>query len=183
MNKLLHISNCWHEQIANAYNLELVEKDADIIILRDPFDRAVEETIDLLDSGGETNGLTFEELLFQDNNIYSKALDIETGHADELKNKDFKFVWLSSYIVWPRITGELHPKEQTKPLERFNLDTTSKKLSDYLFVPHVQLNVNQRFTSSDLGTALRGDFQLANSKDYDLVRKLKIYADKGRYYE
>ena len=150
MNKLLHISNCWHEQIANAYNLELVDKDADIIILRDPFDRAVEQTIDLLDSGSETNDLTFEELLFQDNNIYSKALDIETGHADELKNKDFKFVWLSSYIVWPRITGELHPKEQTKPLERFNLDTTSKKLSDYLFVPHVQLNVKQRFTSSDL---------------------------------
>ena len=33
MNKLLHIPNCWHEQIANAYNLELVDKDADIIIL------------------------------------------------------------------------------------------------------------------------------------------------------
>jgi len=183
MKKLLYIPNCWHEQIANAYNLELVDKDADILILRDPFDRAVEEIIDLLDSGGETNGLTFEEMLFKNNNIYSKALNIETGHADELKSKDFKFVWLSSYIVWPRITGELHPKEQTRPLERFNLDTTSKKLSDYLFVPHVQLNVNQRFTSSDLGTALRGDFQLANSKDYDLVRKLKIYADKGRYYE
>tara|TARA_B100001094_G_scaffold86263_1_gene82630 strand:+ start:15402 stop:15953 length:552 start_codon:yes stop_codon:yes gene_type:complete len=183
MKKLLHIPNCWHEQIANAYDLELVTDNPDIIILRDPFDRAVEATVDLLDSGGETNGLTFEELLFQDNNIYSKALRITTGTADELKQKMFEFVWLSSYIVWPRITGELHPKEQTKPLERFNLTSTSKKLSDYLSVPHQQLNVNQRFTSSDLGTALRGDFQLANSMDYDLVRKLKIYTDKGRYYE
>ena len=41
MNKLHYIPNCWHEQIANAYNLELVDKDADIIKLRDPFDRAV----------------------------------------------------------------------------------------------------------------------------------------------
>lgn len=183
MKKLLHIPNCWHEQLANAYDLELVTANPNIIILRDPFDRAVEATIDLLDSGGETNGLTFEELLFQDNNIYSKALEIETGTVDELKQKMFEFVWLSSYIVWPRITGELHPKEQTKPLERFNLTSTSKKLSSYLSVPHQQLNVNQRFISSDLGTALRGDFQLANSMDYDLVRKFKIYTDKGRYYE
>ena len=95
MKKLLHIPNCWHEQIANAYDLELVTDNPDIIILRDPFDRAVEATVDLLDSGGETNGLTFEELLFQDNNIYSKALRITTGTADELKQKMFEFVWLA----------------------------------------------------------------------------------------
>jgi hypothetical protein len=183
MKKLLHIPNCWHEQIANAYDLELVTANPNIIILRDPFDRAVEATIDLLDSGGDTRGYTFEELLFQENNIYSKTLGIKTGSAEELKQKMFEFVWLSSFIVWPRITGELHPKEQTKPLERFNLTSTSKKLSNYLSVPYQVLNVNQRFISSDLGTALRGDFQLANSMDYDLVRKLKIYTDKGRYYE
>ena len=180
---LHHFPNCWHEQIANTYDLPLVTDNADIIILRDPFDRAVEETIDLLDSGGDTKGLTFEELLFQNTNIYSKSLNIETGHANELAEKNYKFVGLSSFIVWPRITGELHPKEQTKPLDRFNLQTTSKKLSEYLSVPNKQINVNTRFLSSDLGTALRGDFQLANSMDYDLMRKFKIFADKGRYYE
>ena len=53
MNKLHYIPNCWHEQIANIYNLELVTENADILILRDPFDRAIEQTMDFLDSGGE----------------------------------------------------------------------------------------------------------------------------------
>ena len=61
-------------------------------------------------------GLVNGKRIFKDN-IRIKAY----GTVDELKQKMFKFVWLSSYIVWPRITGELHPKEQTKPLERFNL--------------------------------------------------------------
>ena len=84
MKKLHYIPNCWHEQIAKLYDLELVTENADIVILRDPFDRAVEEVMDFLDGGGDTRGKTFEELVFENSNVYCKSLKIDKVHTDDL---------------------------------------------------------------------------------------------------
>ena len=87
MNKLHHIPNCWHEQIANTYDFELVTENADILILRDPFDRAIEQTMDFLDSNGDSKGKTFEELVFEERNIITKSLYSYTSHtANKLKS-------------------------------------------------------------------------------------------------
>lgn len=183
MKKLHYIPNCWHEQIAKLYDLELVTENADIVILRDPFDRAVEEVMDFLDSGGNTRGKTFEELVFENSNVYCKSLKIDKVHTDDLKEKNYKFVWFTSYAVWPRISGVLRPKEQVKNHKNFTLQTTAEQLSKYLGVESKPINVNQRFDTFELDTALRGDFQVSNTEDYSLLRKLKTRADTGDRYE
>ena len=96
MNKLHYIPNCWHEQIANLYNLELVSEDADILILRDPFDRAIEQTMDFLDSGGDPKGKTFEEIVFEKTNVYTKSLKIETNQE---KNFMIKVLSLLASLI------------------------------------------------------------------------------------
>ena len=181
--RLHYIPNCWHEQIAMTYNLELVDKHADIIILRDPFDRAIEQTMDYLDAKGETNGMTFEELVFKNVNVYCKTLGINEVHVNDLNKKDWKFVHLCSHITWPRITGKLFPKEQVKNHVNFTLETTAQRLSEYLKVEYTPINTNKRFESNELDTALRGDFQVSNSMDYSLLRKIKRKVDIGTYDE
>ena len=182
MNKLHYIPNCWHEQIANLYNLELVSEDADILILRDPFDRAIEQTMDFLDSGGDPKGKTFEEIVFEKTNVYTKSLKIKTNEDKELYNKSFKFVGFINYITWNPTKGTLFPKEQVMEHEDFTLDFLSEKLSKYLKTDCKTINFNTRFKSNELDTALRGDYQFANSMDYSFLRKCKTKIQTGSFH-
>ena len=181
MNKLHYIPNCWHEQIANLYNLELVSEDANILILRDPFDRAIEQTMDFLDSGGDPKGKTFEEIVFEKTNVYTKSLKIETNENKELIRKNFKFVGFINYITWNPTKGTLFPKEQVMEHEDFTLQFLAEKLSKYLKTDYKPINVNTRFKSNELDTALRGDYQVANSMDYNFLRKCKTKIQTGTF--
>ena len=187
MNKLHYIPNCWHEQIANIYNLELVTENADILILRDPFDRAIEQTMDFLDSDGDSKGKTFEELVFEERNIITKSLDIHTGETKELVEKNYKFIGFINYITWNPTKGSLYPKEQVMNHEDFTLERLAKELSKHVDLykkiktDYPPLNFNTRFKSNELDTALRGDYQVANSMDYNFLRKCKRKVQTGMY--
>jgi len=181
MNKLHYIPNCWHEQIANIYNLELVTENADILILRDPFDRAIEQTMDFLDSDGDSKGKTFEELVFEERNIITKSLDIHTSETKELVEKNYKFIGFINYITWNPTKGSLYPKEQVMNHKDFTLDFLAEKLSKYLKTDCKTINFNTRFESNELDTALRGDYQVANSIDYNFLRKCKRKIQTGTY--
>tara|TARA_X000001036_G_scaffold214467_1_gene200920 strand:- start:5810 stop:6388 length:579 start_codon:yes stop_codon:yes gene_type:complete len=187
MNKLHYIPNCWHEQIANIYNLELVTENADILILRDPFDRAIEQTMDFLDSGGDSKGKTFEELVFEERNIITKSLKIQTNETKELVEKNYKFIGFINYITWNPTVGSLYPKEQIMNHEDFTLESLAKGLSKHVDLykkiktDYGSLNFNTRFKSNELDTALRGDYQVANSMDYNFLRKCKRKVQTGMY--
>ena len=183
MNKLHYIPNCWHEQIANIYNLELVTENADILILRDPFDRAIEQTMDFLDSGGDSEGKTFEELVFQKRNVITTSLDIQTSETKEIEGKNYKFIGFINYITWNPTKGSLYPKEQVMNHDDFTLEILSQRLSKYLKTDYPPLNFNSRFESNELDTALRGDYQVANSMDYSFLRKCKRKIQTGVYNE
>jgi hypothetical protein len=175
MNKLIHFPYNYHETIANAYDLELVQDDGNILIVRDPFDTAFEQLVDRLDEQGNPENLTIEEYLFIEKNKLTKQLGLERIRdiREFVKTRDF--VWFSSYITWPKISAlDLYPKEQTVNHELYNMKTVNQKLSEFLGVEDKNISVNTRFESNMLDTSLRADFASWNSLDYDLINHIKM---------
>lgn len=66
--------------------------------------------------------------------------------------------------------------------EDFTLDFLSEKLSKYLKTDCKTINFNTRFKSNELDTALRGDYQVANSMDYSFLRKCKTKIQTGSFH-
>lgn len=183
MKNLLYIPNSWHEQIAKAYNLNIVHtpQEADCIILRDPFDRAVEQLMEQLDRDGNPQGLTFEEHLFLQRNYYTDVLDIEmVGHIEPQLAK-FKFMTLSSHIIWPKMSGDLMPKKQTRLNPKFSFEELNIKLSKTLGCDNAKWAPNLRFDSNMLDTSLRADFASHNMRDYQVVQKVREYSQFGEF--
>lgn len=179
MNKLIHFPYNYHETIANAYDLELVQKGGNILIVRDPFDAAFEQLCDQLEEHGNPSGLTFEEHLFIKKNIMTQQLGITKISEIRELIKSLDFVWFTRYITWPKISAmDLFPKEQTVSHERFTMETTNEKLSVFTGVPNQNVNINIRIQSNLLDTSLRADFASWNSLDYDLINHMKMALDK-----
>lgn len=180
--KLLHFTNNWHEEIAEAYSLELVEDDADMLILRDPLDTRFEDIIDHLEEYGNTEHLTFEEYLFLDKNPICKRLGIQKNKEIIECLETFKFKTLSYHVRWPENFVAMHPKTQTEPNPYFGMLVLNSNLAKFLKVKAKMFEMKeQRFASNELDTALRADFQMQNSLDYALIQKLRELGEFGDY--
>lgn len=175
MNKLIHLPYNYHEIIANAYDLELTERDGNILIVRDPFDAAFEQLVDHLDDNGNPEGLTIEEHLFIKKNAITQQLGLTKIREIREFVKSMDLIWFSSYITWPKISAlDLFPKEQTVNHDRFTLRTTNEKLSVFTGTPNQEVTINERFKSNLLDTSLRADFASWNSLDYNLINHIMM---------
>ena len=180
--KLLHLTNNWHEEIAEAYGLELVTSNPDILIVRDPLDSRFDDIIDHLQENGNTEHLTFEEYLFLDKNPICKVLGIKKPQEIIPTLDKIKFKTLSYHVRWPENFTAMYPKTQTEPNPYFGIHTMNAKLAKFLNTKQKMFELKEsRFDSNELDTALRADFQMQNSLDYALVQKLRELGEFGDY--
>lgn len=82
-------SSIFYEHMPSIFEYK-IEKDKtnSVLILRDPFDRAITELISILSKGDKIYDITFEDMLFDQKNVISKYLKLDEVLDINLDLKD-----------------------------------------------------------------------------------------------
>lgn len=185
MHSILHINNVT-EQFAQAYNLQVTHsiEEANILILRDPMDRMLEQVTDYLENNGNKERLTFEQHVMKEKNTYCNLLNINK-HTDVRQRleveKTFDFIHLTSNAIWSESSVSLYPNTTIELNPFYSLDKTNKDLAKFLGQTKVDIQDNSYYQSNKVDVGFRADFQQNNSLDYYLIRKIKQFLEFGDF--
>lgn len=173
MSGLIHyIPYSWHEEYGKAFDLDVYETTGNILLLRDPLDRAIEEVWEKLDTHGNIERLTFEEHLFMDKNPICRHLGLNTKDEIFEQIKTYDFIALTYHIVWPQSANALWPLTKTKLNEFYTPYTAAQRLSEFVGKPvPADFNISLKYHESNaVDIAMRADYQAHNNLDYDLIQ-------------
>ena len=160
--------------------------DNTVLLLRDPFDRAITEQIQKLDTADDFDDaypdVVFEELIFSERNAMSRHLrldkilniDLDNNLITDEKTKRTLFEYLQTFFLIGLFASYDWIDDRITYSDEFNIIQCIKTFCEedgQLEIPVIELNDKIDYINLDLG--LRGKFTSYNRIDYLLFSVIK----------
>jgi hypothetical protein len=165
-----YIPYSWHEEIAMAFNIE-ANSSGNMLLLRDPIDRLVDELNDYLDKNGNTEKITFEEWLFKTKNPVARLLGITSKEDISDFYMDYEYLMVSDVSEY---TGEFErtpfmPITFVKTSEQFNTNTVFENIKNITNLNYIPTILEKKIPNSLLDVGIRGDLKQFHDIDFALL--------------
>ena len=165
-----YIPYSWHEEIATAFNITAGDT-GNMLLLRDPVDRLIDELNDYLDKNGNTEKITYEEWLFKTRNPVAKILGIPTKEEIPDFYIDYKYLMISDVSEYTNEVDRVPfmPSTFIDTSKKFNTVNVFENIKNITGLEYTATELTKNFKSSQIDLGLRGDLHQFHDVDFALI--------------